>query len=820
MVRVGSERTHDNGHIFWRCCPRTTWERRRGSTATDCAMALPPMISIPRKTTDDVDWTSPIRSLIAHSYGENPDNYAPECAALQRSRQDAVRGAGSDITARDLLYKYFGQLELLELRFSEIKVTFPWHDAFTAKLTTQSSIAFEKASVLFLIAATHSSIAASQSRSDPEGQKRAFHYFRTAAGMLTYINENFLHAPSTDLSRDVLNLLYTLILAQATEVLSEKSIDEKRSSSIVARVAAQAASMYASLSEDVKEFMGKGIFDRNWITLIQIKSKYYSSLSQYHRSLADNAASKHGDALVRLSLADSLAKESLKSASSFSSSFLPTTSPTLPTDAGSAIHDLLKAHAALCASRRADAQRENDLIYNAVLSPPETLPAIEKAVVATPIGIHDVYGTPEVQKTIGPDIFVKLVPLSVHESASVYSEEKAKVVRAEVERCEGAEGERRSVVEGLGVKEGLARFRAMAEGEVGEEEVPVGVGAWREEVRKFEAGPEGVEAKLAELARLREGVKGKLESVHRELEIETRDCEEMRVRYDHRWTMEPSAGLSKVYRQELKDHMAAFEAAAASDGQVAAMWGAVKGEVAILLAGARLEQMFRDQAGGEEHLLDVDADLGGDEQREERAKIGGYVAEIEERMGKLNVLARERGVVLKDLKEKVLSTQFSLYGRAHIFSIKVQTDDVSHLLLLNRRNSSVEPALFAAELEKFKPYQQQIIGNIQQQGGVLRDLSSLWKGLKEHTGRGPGARRWEERERRKKGLVKRFGEARDVYMEVRDGLACVCFFFYAYIFETIGYKQKRSTILHGAGGFDEKAWGGCEDVCGGAEGGE
>ena len=28
--------------------------------------------------------------------------------------------------ARDLLYKYFGQLELLELRFAEIKVPFPW----------------------------------------------------------------------------------------------------------------------------------------------------------------------------------------------------------------------------------------------------------------------------------------------------------------------------------------------------------------------------------------------------------------------------------------------------------------------------------------------------------------------------------------------------------------------------------------------------------------------------------------------------------------------------------------------------------------------
>ena len=44
---------------------------------------------------------------------------------------------------------------------------------------------------------------------------------------------------------------------------------------------------------------------------------------------------------------------------------------------------------------------------------------------------------------------------------------------------------------------------------------------------------------------------------------------------------------------------------------------------------------------------------GQEEEREERAKIGGYVVEIEERMGELNVLARERDIVLRDLKEKV-----------------------------------------------------------------------------------------------------------------------------------------------------------------------
>ena len=63
-----------------------------------------PLISIPRKGTDEVDWTTPIRSSISQSYGEDPDNYASECASLQRCRQDAVKGAGSDMTGAFLSF--------------------------------------------------------------------------------------------------------------------------------------------------------------------------------------------------------------------------------------------------------------------------------------------------------------------------------------------------------------------------------------------------------------------------------------------------------------------------------------------------------------------------------------------------------------------------------------------------------------------------------------------------------------------------------------------------------------------------------------------
>jgi hypothetical protein len=486
--------------------------------------------------------------------------------------------------------------------------------------------------------------------------------------MLTYINENFLHAPSTDLSREVVRLLVNLILAQATEVFLEKCIEEKKGSALVAKIATQAAAMYTSLVEEVKEFMGKGIFDRNWVSLIQvrpsctslttsphtnpfpqIKSKHFQSLSQFHRSASDSLASSHGPALSRLILAESLAKEASKLATSFSSTFLSTSSPTLPADAGASIVERTKAHVALCSERRAESQRENDLIYNAIIPPPEALPAIEKTVVAAPLSIQEVYTSPDVQKVIGPDLFKRLIPLSVHESASVYSEEKAKLVRGEVERAEAADAEIRSALDALGVREGLGRFKAMAEGEVSEDPLPTEVRQWRDALAALEES-EPVSALMAQLNRLKDRVRNELDQVTEELDGESRECEMMRVKEGHLWTMEPSAGLSRGLRGDLKAHREALEAAAPSDQQVQDLWAFIAPDVKLLTSEAELEALFKAAAQDKrESLLDLDEASG----EEEKRRIGAQVESIEECMGRIGKMGRERGEVLRDLKEKV-----------------------------------------------------------------------------------------------------------------------------------------------------------------------
>ncbi|KAF7368985.1 BRO1 domain-containing protein [Mycena venus] len=704
-------------------------------------MSQSPMISIPKKTTDEVDWTTPIRNLIAQSYGENPDNYSAECASLQRCRQDAVRGAGSDMTARDLLYKYFGQLELLELRFSEIRVTFPWHDAFTHKLTTQTSIAYEKASILFQIASTHSAIASSQNRSSPEGLKRSFYYFRTCAGMLTYINENFLHAPVQGPEQGS---------RQVSQVFWEKCVEEKKPSGLTAKMASQAASMYTTLCEEVKEFMGQNILDRHWVTLIQ---------AQYHRSIADTDAGTYGDALARLTLAESLAKEALRLCSSFTPTFTPATSTapsssTLPADAATSMSALAKSHLALVSDRRTAANRENDLIYNAILPSVDTLTPIETKTtltIATPIPIQEVYGAPDVQKTIGADFFGRLVPLSVHESASVYSEEKAKLVRGEVERADTAEGEAKSFLDGLHVVQGLERFRGMLQ-DNGDGGVPAEVSRWAADIASIE-GRESVASLFSQLEKLKGGLRTELDpgnGIARELDTESRDCEMMRVRYEHLWTQAPSAGLSKSLRQDLKAHVVAMEEAARSDAQVQTLWEGVRPDVEVLVTG-RVEGFFANQ-DDKGSLLDLGEEADRAE-REEKEKISGLVREIEERLATLKKIEKERNEVLKDLKEKI------------------QTDDVSHLLLLNRRNTGVEPTLFAAELEKFRPYQQRLAATIHHQEVALQDIAARWKMLKDATDFRSPARKWDEKEKKRKEGVRRFGRAREGYEEVRDGLA-------------------------------------------------
>lgn len=723
------------------------------------------MLWVPLKSTSDVSYAPSIRQTITQTYQESADSYKEEISALDRCRQDALRGsAGSDVTGRDLLYKYFGQLELLELRFPDVRVPFPWKDAFTGKEISQLSLAYEKASVIFNIAATLSSLAAQQNRTSTEGIRRAFHNFRCAAGMFTYINDNFLHAPSTDLSREVVKVLVQLMIAQATEVFVERMTEEKEKKpfGLRARVSTQAAFLYGGVIEDVKELASKGIFERSWTWLVQCKHKYFVSLAQYQRSLADSASSKHGDALARLQIAEAAAKEASRYAHSFSTSFSATNSigsATLPSDAATSLVELTRTHLTLCNEAKVSEQRDNDLIYHEALPSEAALPPIEKSSVGEPITIQEVYGAPEVQKVVGQDIFVRLVPLSVHQSSSLYSEEKAKLIRTEGERCETADTELVTALEFAGLPRNLDKFHDFihnGSARLNEmTEPPSLVLEWSGAVQQAKA-MKPIEKMWDELIGLRTKTHTDIENIERKLDTDARDCEQMRVQYDHLWEQQPSSKFTKAWRQSLKSHREALEAAKKSDNQIDEIWQSSKADLEILcdptgesLRRTFIENVLFKETKNEDNLLDIDTN----DEQSETSQMKNMITAIQENVIRLQAIKKERQGVLQDLKERI------------------QADDISQLLILNRKAQNIEPALFAAELEKFQAHSGRISATIHLQSTAIQELTAHYKSLIESRQGKDVQERWASASKRRAQLTSRLQTAYQSHEEVRAGLS-------------------------------------------------
>lgn len=90
--------------------------------------------------------------------------------------------------------------------------------------------------------------------------------------MFTYINENFLHAPSTDLSRDTVKTLIQIMLAQGQEVFLEKQIADGKKVGLLAKLASQAGYLYSQAVEGVQENVNKAVFEKVWLLVTQVRN--------------------------------------------------------------------------------------------------------------------------------------------------------------------------------------------------------------------------------------------------------------------------------------------------------------------------------------------------------------------------------------------------------------------------------------------------------------------------------------------------------------------------------------------------------------------
>ena len=133
---------------------------------------------------------------------------------------------------RDVFGRYNGMLHKAAIittgiSLAEQRLTFKWADAFDTNAWVQvDDWGFERAAVLFNLAASISYLATHEDRGTDEGVRNACTLFQQASGTVGVVKEHVAAAAwkhSPDLSADTLSTLETLMLAQAQKCFYEKA---------------------------------------------------------------------------------------------------------------------------------------------------------------------------------------------------------------------------------------------------------------------------------------------------------------------------------------------------------------------------------------------------------------------------------------------------------------------------------------------------------------------------------------------------------------------------------------------------------------------
>ncbi|KAF2091874.1 BRO1-domain-containing protein [Saccharata proteae CBS 121410] len=720
---------------------------------------LAPMLSCPLKQTNEIDWIHPLKSYIRQTYGEDPERYAEECATLNRLRQD-MRGAGKDSAAgRDLLYRYYGQLELLDLRFpvdeNHIKISFTWLDAFTHKPTSQYSLAYEKASIIFNISAVLSCHAAHQNRHEDAGLKTAYHSFQASAGMFTYINENFLHAPSTDLSRDTVKTLIALMLAQGQEVFLEKQVADGKKVGLMAKLASQAAFLYSQATEGVQENVAKGVFEKVWLLVSQVKASHMSSLAQYYQALADNDANAHGTAICRMQVAEVQAREATRIATSFPTS-VPATS-NLSSETGGILLDMTKKHLVNIQERIVEFTKDNDFIYHQPIPAEAALSSIPKLPAAKAIPVSELYQGQDIQRIIGPDIFDKITPISVTESASLYDEEKAKRSRAQGEKIAQADAELKTSLDYLKLPHSLNILKGGMDQEmIVDDEFHM----WCQEL----AGHASFAAAFDQLSTDKSAITITLDQSMKSLDMEESVCEKMRSKYGAEWTQQPSSRLTSTLRSDIKNYRNAIEEASISDAALYSTFRQFESDFdemrsagetdeadvlyqrAMIKAGAAKKGLNSPDGGSAEgNLLDDDFEGG--------PSVADQIARVEQLMRKLELIKKERQKVFTEMKAVAIE------------------DDIRKVLILNKKSiANQEHALFDAELQKYSPFETRIQAAVHKQESVLKELTRTYSDLLQDKRVKSEQNKYEAFSRQRNSVISKYRKIYQAFNDLISGL--------------------------------------------------
>ncbi|XP_053386604.1 tyrosine-protein phosphatase non-receptor type 23-like [Mercenaria mercenaria] len=377
-----------------------------------------PMLSFELKHSPEyVEFGPTLKNYIRDHYGEDPAHYNKSCNELEQLRQSAVH-VSHDFMGCSTLKKYYSQLQFLQGRFpmlegGEASIPFTWEEVFSGREMTLSDIKFEQACILYNIGALHSVLGAMDTRQSADGMKVSCTHFQCASWAFEYLRDHFgCAAMSLDMTHELLTFQLNLMLAQAQECILEKSMTDSRKSTITAKVAAQIVEFYRTSMKhldvcNLQELISSKRY-KDWKKKIDIKILFYTCITNFYMGRQSEDQQKHGQCLAYYTISLEKLTECEK----------------LAKNEGVEIQDSLRFTHDVVGGKHQSAKKDNDFVYHDKVPPADSLPEVKGAslVKGIPFNPND----PEIS---GQDIFNKLVPMSAHEAASLYSEEKATLLR-------------------------------------------------------------------------------------------------------------------------------------------------------------------------------------------------------------------------------------------------------------------------------------------------------------------------------------------------------------------------------------------------------
>lgn len=392
------------------------------------------MLALPSKTAEETKISEPLARFLATEYQDDMGDFSGAVSELVALRRQAVESYPEQHQRGiELLQRYYGQFcaltrripiandetaeasaDMLTGMFADwkgtsgpVKIRFVWNDLheqsglFAKKKTAFKNANFEKANLMHNLASIHSQVASVQNIGTDEGLKSGAVNFVMSARLLhhliAFVKANFRAAPCLDFKTELLQAKCSLMAAQAQEIFWYKTVTENKKNSIIAKLAAEAASTYEKVAGQLSKC---NEMEKSWTTLAFAKKFFYLAEAQYRQALADKEEDKYGAAIARLNYAQGIANQALKYGSQ------------VRWEDARALHDII-------AQTMHQAQKDNQIIYIQIVPDFKTLPAVDgHSMVQLDKELPD-YTSPEL---MGKDLFEALIPAGVAQAAARYKE--------------------------------------------------------------------------------------------------------------------------------------------------------------------------------------------------------------------------------------------------------------------------------------------------------------------------------------------------------------------------------------------------------------